>query len=161
VRDAHLDARRALLALVVGVGLDRAVHRVDLLPGRLEVRAVGEVARGRPERRLDGDVLGGHLDEHAEPAADQGGDDHADRAQPRVLRVPLLLAITPVVGVVDDLGSDLEDHDGHDEQHECCDEQTHDDGFPPDPVLHFPDHALCICHDLHTAWSEIDVYTNL
>ncbi len=130
VRDAHLDTVRALLALVVRVGLDRAVHDAGLLPRRLEVAAVGEVARGRPERRLDGDVLGGHLDEHALPGADQARDDADAGADAGVPDAPLLLAFTPVVGVVDGLGRDLEGHARRSEQQECCDEPPHG-GFPP------------------------------
>jgi|GEM_PF-2759387 len=125
VRDAHLDAVRALLALVVGVGLDRAVHDVRLLPRRLEVRAVGEVARGRPERGPDGDVLGGYLDEDALPDAGQAGDDADDGADAGVPRVSLGLVVTPVAGAVDDLGRDLEGHTCQDEQHDSRDEPPH------------------------------------
>jgi len=125
VRDSHLDTRGALVALVVRVGLDGAVPRVDLLPGRLEVAAVGEVARGCPERRLDGDVLGGHLDEDALPDAGQAGDDADDGADAGVSRVLPGLVVTPVAGAVDDLGRDLEGHTCHDEQHDPRDEPPH------------------------------------
>lgn len=83
MRDAHLDAVLLVALLVVGVGLDGTVHEGDVLPRSLRVKAVGERARRRAERRQNRNLLGGDdggRREECDGDNQDDGDDANDEA---------------------------------------------------------------------------------
>lgn len=122
VTDSDVDTLTLVAATHVAVGLDGSVHLRDLLPGCLEVQAVGQGAGRSVERRDDAHLLGSDHRQRRQHQGDHAEREHADDHASGEVEVVLLV-------VALGRGPDESGHDGCDEQQDGESEHEGHVGF--------------------------------